>query len=129
MRLAGTRSDMLERFDAAVGDGLEKAMVHHHMRRLRRQGRLQALTPATPGLWAETAAPPREGNAFEVLIDGANALPQMAEAIRGAKRHVHVCSWNLQPEFRPERHDHHWPVRELLAEAAERVPVRVLVWA
>jgi len=120
---------MLERLDAAVGDGLEKAMVHHHMRRLRRQGRLQALTPATPGLWAETAAPPREGNAFEVLIDGANALPQMAEAIRGAKRHVHVCSWNLQPEFRPERHDHHWPVRELLAEAAERVPVRVLVWA
>jgi phosphatidylserine/phosphatidylglycerophosphate/cardiolipin synthase-like enzyme len=120
---------MLERLDAAVGDGLERAMVHHHMRRLRRQGRLQALAPATPGLWAQTATPPREGNAFEVLIDGANALPEMAQAIRGAKRHVHVCSWNLQPDFRPVRGGRTWPVRELLAEAAERVPVRVLVWA
>jgi phosphatidylserine/phosphatidylglycerophosphate/cardiolipin synthase-like enzyme len=120
---------MLERLDAAVGDGLERAMVHHHMRRLRRHGRLNALAPAGPGMWAETAAPAREGNALEVLIDGASALPEMAEAIRGAKRHVHVCSWNLQPDFEPERAGRRWPVRELLAEVAERVPVRVLVWA
>ena len=121
---------MLERVDAAVGDGLEKAMVRHHMRRLRRQGRLEALAPSSPGLWAQTATPPREGNALEVLIDGANALPQMAEAIQGARRSVHVCSWHLQPDFRPVRGGASaWPVRELLAEAAERVPVRVLVWA
>ena len=25
----------------------------------------------------------------------------MAEAIRGAKRHVHVCSWHLEPDFDP----------------------------
>src|SRR3954467_10264002 len=129
MRLAGTRGDMFERLDAAVGDGLERAMVHHHVRRLRRQGRLDALAPATPGLWARTAAPPREGNALEVLIDGANALPRMAEAIRGAKRHVHVCSWHLQPDFQPVRDGATWPVRELLAEAGGHVPVRVLVWA
>jgi phosphatidylserine/phosphatidylglycerophosphate/cardiolipin synthase-like enzyme len=120
---------MLDRLDAAVGDGLERAMVRHHMRRLRRQGRLEALAPSSPGLWARTAAPPREGNALEVLIDGANALPAMAEAIHAAKRHVHVCSWHLEPGFRPERHEHRWPVKELLAETAERVPVRVLVWA
>jgi phosphatidylserine/phosphatidylglycerophosphate/cardiolipin synthase-like enzyme len=121
---------MLERLDAAVGDGLERAMVHHHVRRLRRQGRLEALIPSSPGLWATTAAaPPRDGNALEVLIDGANALPRMAEAIRGARRHVHICSWNLQPDFVPERDGRRWPVRELLAEVAERVPVRVLVWA
>jgi phosphatidylserine/phosphatidylglycerophosphate/cardiolipin synthase-like enzyme len=120
---------MLERLDAAVGDGLERAMVHHHARRLRRHGRMEALAPASPGLWARTAVPPREGNALEVLIDGANALPEMAEAIRNAKRHVHVCSWHLQPDFDPLRDGRGWPVRELLAEAAERVPVRVLVWA
>jgi phosphatidylserine/phosphatidylglycerophosphate/cardiolipin synthase-like enzyme len=120
---------MLDRLDAAVGDGLERAMMHHHTRRLRRLGQLEALAPTTPGLWASTAAPPREGNALELLIDGASALPQMAEAIRGAKRHVHVCSWNLQPDFDPIRDGTPWPVRELLADAAERVPVRVLVWA
>ncbi|WP_028061667.1 phospholipase D-like domain-containing protein [Candidatus Solirubrobacter pratensis] len=120
---------MLDRLDAAVGDGLERAMVHHHMRRLRRHGRMDALAPASPGLWAATAAAPRDGNALEVLIDGANALPRMAEAIGAARRHVHICSWHLQPDFEPVRDGARRPVRELLAEAAERVPVRVLVWA
>jgi phosphatidylserine/phosphatidylglycerophosphate/cardiolipin synthase-like enzyme len=120
---------MLDRLDAAVGDGIERAMIHHHMRRLRRHGRLAALVPASPGLWAQTGVPPREGNALELLIDGASALPAMAEAIRAAQRHVHVCAWHLQPDFRPIREGESWPVRDLLAEAAERVPVRVLVWA
>src|SRR3954469_2226181 len=130
LTLAGTASDMrvIDRFDAAIGDGVERAMIHHHMRRLRRHGQLSALAPATEGLWARTAPPPREGNAFEVLIDGANALPRMAEAIRSAKRHVHVCSWHLEPDFDPGPRKGS-PVRELLAETAERVPVRVLVWA
>jgi phosphatidylserine/phosphatidylglycerophosphate/cardiolipin synthase-like enzyme len=119
---------VIDRFDAAVGDGLERAMIHHHMRRLRRHGHLDALAPASEGLWARTAPPPREGNAFEVLIDGANALPRIAEAIRAAKRHVHVCSWHLEPDFDPGPRKSS-PVRELLAETAERVPVRVLVWA
>src|SRR3954449_185685 len=130
VRLAGTEGRMavIDRFDAALGDGLERAMIHHHMRRLRRHGQLAALAPASEGLWARTAPPPREGNAFEVLIDGANALPRMAEAIRSAKRHVHVCSWHLEPDFDPGPRKGS-PVRELLAETAERVPVRVLVWA
>ena len=65
---------------------------------------------------------------MQVLIDGANALPRMAEAIQSAKRHVHVCSWHLEPDFDPGPRKAA-PVKELLAEAAERVPVRVLVWA
>src|SRR3954471_14087895 len=121
--------NLLDRVDAALGDRLDDAMSRHHMRRLRRHGQLEALVPASEGLWARTATPPREGNSLEVLIDGATALPEMAEAIRGARRHVHVCSWNLQPEFAPLRGDKPSPVRELLAETAERVPVRVLVWA
>jgi phosphatidylserine/phosphatidylglycerophosphate/cardiolipin synthase-like enzyme len=123
--------DVLARADAALGDTLERAMIAHHRRRLRRLGRLDALIPASPGLWATTAAtPPRAGNAIEVLIDGAQGLPAMAEAIRGARRHVHVCSWHLEPGFEPERDGAaRSPVRELLGDAAERVPVRVLVWA
>jgi phosphatidylserine/phosphatidylglycerophosphate/cardiolipin synthase-like enzyme len=119
---------LLDRLDAAVGDGMERAMIHHHMRRMRRHQQLAALAPATDGLWAQTAAPPRHGNSLEILIDGENALPRMAEAIRTAKRHVHVCSWNLQPDFDPGPRKS-TPVRDLLAETAERVPVRVIVWA
>jgi phosphatidylserine/phosphatidylglycerophosphate/cardiolipin synthase-like enzyme len=118
-----------DRLDAAIGDGLERGMSRHHLRRLRRHGQLAAIAPGTEGLWATTATPPRPGNAFEVLIDGATALPAMAEAIRGARRHVHICSWNLQPDFDPVRGPAASPVRQLLAEVAERVHVRVLVWA
>ena len=120
---------LLDRLDASLGDGIEAAMIRHHYRRLKRHGQLDVLAPASEGLWARTATPPREGNALDVLIDGASALPEMAEAIRGARRHVHICSWNLQPDFEPIRHDRAWPLRELLAETAEHVPVRVLVWA
>src|SRR3954466_9049603 len=119
---------LLDRFDATVGDGIERAMIQHHLRRMRRHGQLKALAPATHGLYAETAVPPRAGNAMQILIDGANALPRMAEAIRNATRHVHVCSWHLEPDFDPGPRKS-TPVRELLADAAERVPVRVLVWA
>src|SRR4051794_12667239 len=122
--------DLLSRLDAALGDTLERTVISHHRRRLRRHGQLEALVPASPGPWAQTAtAPPRPGNALEVLIDGAQALPAMADAIRGARRHVHVCSWNLEPAFEPDRDGTRSPVRVLLASAAERVPVRVLVWA
>ena len=61
-------------------------MIHHHMRRLRRHGQLAGARAGEPrACGRRPAAPPREGNALEVLIDGANALPQMAEAIRNAR--------------------------------------------
>jgi phosphatidylserine/phosphatidylglycerophosphate/cardiolipin synthase-like enzyme len=122
--------DIRSSLDARLGDGLERAVASHHRRRLRRHGQLAALEPAAPGPYAHTAtAPPRAGNALEVLVDGAQALPAMAEAIQGARRHVHVCSWHLEPDFRPERAGPSPRVRELLGEVAERVPVRVLAWA
>src|SRR4051794_9376067 len=120
---------LLDRVDATLGSGIERAMIRHHMRRLRRHGQLRALAPGSDTLWATTAPAPREGNRMEVLIDGANALPAMAEAIRQARHHVHICSWSFEPDFRPERQGGGSAVKELLAEAAERVPVRMLVWA
>ena len=91
---------MLDRLDAAVGDGIERAddpppLPPPAPPRPARRARARR----AEGLWARTATPPpRDGNALEVLIDGANALPAMAEAIRGARRHVHVCS--LAPRSR-----------------------------
>ena len=97
-------AQILDRVDAAVG------------RRHRARDDPSPPAPAAPARAARGAragergpvgarppCPPREGNALEVLIDGANALPPMAEAIRGAQRHVHVCSWHLQPDFDPAR--------------------------
>jgi phosphatidylserine/phosphatidylglycerophosphate/cardiolipin synthase-like enzyme len=122
-------ADLRSSLDARLGDALERATTGHHLRRLRRQGQLRALAPGTTGLYADSAVtPPRAGNALDVLIDGAQALPAMAEAIASAKRHVHVCSWHLEPDFRPDRTGPSPQVRELLGEAAERVPVRVLAW-
>jgi phosphatidylserine/phosphatidylglycerophosphate/cardiolipin synthase-like enzyme len=122
---------LLDRFDATLGDGIERALMSHHVRRLRRRGRLDALIPTSEGLWARTAgAPLRSGNSLEVLIDGANALPAMVDAMRRATRSVHICSWHLQPDFLVERGDRHpLTIRNLLADLAERVHVRVLQWA
>jgi phosphatidylserine/phosphatidylglycerophosphate/cardiolipin synthase-like enzyme len=120
----------LAHLDDRLGDALERVTARHHLRRLRRHGQVGAILPTSPGPWATTStSPPRKGNSLEVLIDGAQALPAMAEAIRGARRHVHVCSWHLEAAFEPERNGRRSPVRELLGEVAERVPVRVLVWA
>src|SRR3954463_10596829 len=118
--------DTLARLDAALGDGLEALVAGHHRRRLRRHGHAGALDPAAGG-WATSDPPPRDGNRLEVLVDGAAAVPAIAEAIRGARSHVYVAGWHIDPRFRM---GHDGPaVRDVLADAAERVPVRVLVWA
>ena len=75
-----------------------------------------------------SAPPPREGNAIEVLIDGEQALGSLATALRSARRTVHIAGWHLTPGFRLER-DRDTTLLELLAELAERVEVRVLLWA
>src|SRR5690242_9662200 len=120
---------MLDQIDAALGNGIERTLSAHHRRRLRRRGHLPALEPDGDGLWTRTGSPPRAGNRVEVLVDGADALPAMAEAMRGARRHVHICSWHMEPDFKPERGAGAPTMRELLGELAERIPVRVLQWA
>jgi phosphatidylserine/phosphatidylglycerophosphate/cardiolipin synthase-like enzyme len=71
----------------------------------------------------------REGNAVEVLIDGAAALPRIAEALAGARSHVHIAGWHLAADFGLTRDPAAARLRDLLAELAERVEVRVLMWA
>jgi hypothetical protein len=78
---------LLGRIDCALGDSLERARCAHHRRRLRRAGWEHALS-ASDGGWRRGGGAARAGNAIEVLIDGATALPAMAEAIAGARSHA-----------------------------------------
>ena len=110
-----------------AGDQLTLQICRHHRRRLRRIGWERAIEPPIGG-WAE-GAPVRDGNALEILVDGKEALPRVAEALRGARSHVHLTGWHFTPEFALEREGRPTILRNLLAELAERIDVRLLVWA
>jgi phosphatidylserine/phosphatidylglycerophosphate/cardiolipin synthase-like enzyme len=114
--------------DAFVGDAIERAVMWKHHRRLARHGSLQALEPG-PGRWAQGEPPPRPGCALEVLIDGADAFEAIADAIRNAEHTIWVTGWHIAPGFQLVRGAGNESVGALLAAAAERVDVRVLVWA
>ena len=102
-------------------------MRARHRRRLRAVGWEQALDATGRG-YSESTAPPRAGNDLEVLIDGSAALPAMAEELQRAESHVHLAGWFLSPQLQLTRGDDPVVVRNLLAELAERVDVRVLIW-
>jgi phosphatidylserine/phosphatidylglycerophosphate/cardiolipin synthase-like enzyme len=120
-------ADLTARVDAQVGDVIERANRRHHIRRLTRLGWDRALRGAGRG-WA-SSQPVRDGNRLEVHIDGAAALPAIAAAIRGAQSFVHIAGWTVNPDFAVEHYPAPVSLRELLADAAMRVDVRVLVWA
>jgi len=118
--------------DERVGDGLEALVCSHHARRLRRLGWGEVLSPGPSGDAADTWAAGtavRTGNDVRVLVDGDEAFSAMVEAIRSARSHVHVACWHATPEFQMCRGPGGTTLRDLLASAAQRVPVRVLMWA
>jgi phosphatidylserine/phosphatidylglycerophosphate/cardiolipin synthase-like enzyme len=110
------------------GDQVTAQICSHHRRRLRRIGWSRALEPPAGG-WAAGDPPMRPGNAVEILIDGAQALPAIAEELRQARSHVHLTGWHFTPDFALAREGELVILRNLLAELAERVDVRVLAWA
>jgi phosphatidylserine/phosphatidylglycerophosphate/cardiolipin synthase-like enzyme len=116
--------DLIERVDQALGDGLERTVVARHRRRLGRLGQLGALD-SPPGSWASGDPPPRPGNDLDVFVDGSEALPAIAQAISEAREQVWIAGWHFTPELRVGE----MPLRDLLAEAAQRVDVKVLAWA
>jgi phosphatidylserine/phosphatidylglycerophosphate/cardiolipin synthase-like enzyme len=120
-------ADLVSRVDEEIGDFIEGAIRRHHTRRLNRLGWERALRGAGRG-WA-TGGVVREGNRLDVHIDGAAALPAIAAAVRGAESFVHVAGWTVNPDFAVEREPVLITLRELLADAATRVDVRVLTWA
>jgi phosphatidylserine/phosphatidylglycerophosphate/cardiolipin synthase-like enzyme len=64
-----------------------------------------------------------------VLIDGEEALARVVDELRGARSHVHLTGWFMSPDFVLSDSGHPVVLRTLLAEAARRVDVRVLLWA
>jgi phosphatidylserine/phosphatidylglycerophosphate/cardiolipin synthase-like enzyme len=120
---------LVESVDGWAGNGIEAAIGGHHRRRLRRVGRIDQLDPPRPSLWAAGDPSPRSGCALDVLVDGGEALPCIAEALAGARAHVHIAGWYLTPGFGLRRDDQASGLRDLLGELAERVEVRVLLWA
>ena len=101
--------------------------MRHYARRLRKAGWAQALA-ATDLDWAQGTFPPRRGNVLEVLIDGATFLPAVAEELAQATSHVHLLGWHFSPELDLTRGTEPTILRNLLAELAERIDVRLLLW-
>ncbi len=123
---------LIDRMDAAAGNVLEQLVRRHHERRLGRLGHADVLDTASGisgDLWVPCPRSPRPGNSVDVLIDGKDTLRAIADAITAAKSHIHIAGWHLTPEFRLERRSGSPTLRQLLAESAERVDVRVLLWA
>jgi phosphatidylserine/phosphatidylglycerophosphate/cardiolipin synthase-like enzyme len=120
-------TELVAGVDAQIGEVIEGAYRHHHARRLHRIGWDGAFRGDGHG-WARGSRP-SEGNRVEVHIDGEPALQAITAAIRGAQSFVHVAGWTVNPDFAIERAPGLVTLRDLLAEAATRVDVRVLVWA
>jgi phosphatidylserine/phosphatidylglycerophosphate/cardiolipin synthase-like enzyme len=119
-------ADLRARIDLIVGTQLERQIVAHHRRRLTKLGHERALR-AERG-WATTGAAPRHGNELEVLVDGDEALAEIAAAVESARTSVWLAGWFFSPGFRL-RSDSEMTLRDLLADRAARLDVRLLAWA
>ena len=110
-----------------AGAQLTAQIRRHHGRRLRRIGWEDALDPPAGG-WAKRTKV-HDGNSLEILVDGSAALPRIAGELREARSHVHLTGWYFTPGIALERDGRLTVLRNLLAELAERIDVRVLAWA
>jgi phosphatidylserine/phosphatidylglycerophosphate/cardiolipin synthase-like enzyme len=110
------------------GDQVSRQIRAHHRRRLARVQWEHALDPPSGG-WPAGDPRVRSGNTVDVLIDGAEALPVIAEELERARSHIHLSGWYFSPDFALVRDGEQVVLRNLLAELAERVDVRVLAWA
>ena len=128
-------SNVITRVDQAAGEVLERAVESHHRRRLTKVGWERVLQSDPHGLRVSGDPLVREGNSVRVLIDGSEAFPAMQRAMTEARSHIYIANWFLSPDFRLVRNESSGAleegltIRELLAELAARVDVRVLLWS
>ena len=111
----------------AFGERLDQAVRSRHRQRLKHVGWERALD-ASGFDFARGTFPARQGNRLDVLVDGSEALPAIAAELARAESFVHLAGWFFSPELHLSRDDEPMIVRNLLAELAERVDVRLLSW-
>ncbi|HWE82697.1 MAG TPA: phospholipase D family protein, partial [Gaiellaceae bacterium] len=110
-----------------LGDQISSQICRHHHRRLRRIGWEDAFD-APAGGWATRDKPARPGNSVDVLIDGVEILAAIADELAKARSHVHIAGWFFTPSFALKRGRDPVVLRDVLADLAERIDVRVLSW-
>ena len=111
----------------ALGEQIDRSVRGRHRLRLRMLGWEGALTASELG-FARGGFPARPGNTLEVLVDGSEVLPTIAQELSAAQSYVHLAGWFFSPELQLSREEEPVIVRNLLAELAERVEVRLLSW-
>ena len=111
----------------ALGEQIDSSVRGRHRLRLRHLGWERALTASDLG-FARGGFPARPGNKLDVLVDGSEALPAIAQELSAAESYVHLAGWFLSPELQLLREEEPVIVRNLLAGLAERIDVRVLSW-
>ncbi|HEX4746488.1 MAG TPA: phospholipase D family protein [Gaiellaceae bacterium] len=111
----------------AFGERIDGAVRNRHRGRLRRVGWEHALD-GSGRQFARGSFPARTGNRLDFLVDGSEALPAIAEELARAESYVHLAGWFFSPELQLSREEEPVILRNLLAELAERIDVRVLSW-
>ena len=127
--MKGFKSEIGLAAGKAFGSAIDRAVSAHHARRLRKIGWKHALEGDATLEWARGGMRPTSGNKVEVLIDGASFLPMLAEELDRAESHVHLTGWNFSPELELTRGEAPAVLRNVLAELADRIDVRVLIWS
>jgi phosphatidylserine/phosphatidylglycerophosphate/cardiolipin synthase-like enzyme len=83
--------------------------------------------------WFPGGTPPRQHNRVTALIHGDNYFTALRQALDEARSYVYITGWCLTPhiplgrESREELID--TQLLALLSDAAQRVPVRILLWS
>jgi len=128
-------SGLNRRFHRAIGP-LHR--VRHH--RTLRRGRVDAATArrARESWWGDDdrwfpgSMPPRRANRVTPLIDGEEFFTALHEALTQAQHYIYISGWSLTPRFPLMRRNAddliETQLLTLLTEAAQRIPVRVLLW-
>ena len=111
----------------AFAERLDDLTRKRSRKRLRHSGWERALD-ASRLEFAHGSFPARAGNRLDVLVDGSEALPAIATELARAESYVNLTGWFFSPELHMSRDDEPTIVRNILAELAERIDVRVLSW-
>src|SRR6476660_847608 len=87
LRPPGFLDELTVKLGHVVGRGIDRTIAGRHRLRLRQAGWEHALD-ASGTEYARGTWPAREGNKLEVLVDGSEALPRMAQDMADATSHV-----------------------------------------